>query len=219
MTVDELVRKPYPVVALGMGLGLLACTVLLEFIVNYQTDAAQYLPADARWTAPFIEQPAWPPILAGALAGIAQVPMRILSADGLGGSTTFVTVIGTLSHGTLNLSPNNSLFNNPLNLFQLLNVYGFNLAGAAVAGLAVASHEDHVFPGEAPLLTVPFPEARLLVGSFLALFGARVAGGCTCGHGVSGTSELSLESFVAAGAIFGAGIATALVRLAVEGHD
>jgi len=42
------------------------------------------------------------------------------------------------------------------------------------------------------------------------LFGSRAAGGCTCGHGISGMSELSLQSVVGTMGIFGGAIVTAL---------
>jgi len=36
----------------------------------------------------------------------------------------------------------------------------------------------------------------MVVGGFLVGFGARYAGGCTSGHGITGTAELQLPSFV-----------------------
>lgn len=43
-------------------------------------------------------------------------------------------------------------------------------------------------------------------GGFLLLFGARLAGGCTSGHIVSGTSQLALSGMVFAAAVFAAGV-------------
>jgi hypothetical protein len=39
--------------------------------------------------------------------------------------------------------------------------------------------------------------------------GARWAGGCTSGHGISGTLQLAVSSWVAAGCFFAGGILTA----------
>lgn len=50
-----------------------------------------------------------------------------------------------------------------------------------------------------------------LVGGVLMGLGARWAGGCTSGHGISGTLQLGVASWVAAFCIFIGGIATALV--------
>ena len=45
-----------------------------------------------------------------------------------------------------------------------------------------------------------------LLGGFASIFGARMAGGCTSGHGISGMSTLSVSSFVTMAAMFGGGI-------------
>lgn len=50
----------------------------------------------------------------------------------------------------------------------------------------------------------------VFAGGFLMLLGARIADGCTSGHGISGMAQLSLGSFVAVTAMFAGGIATAL---------
>ena len=48
---------------------------------------------------------------------------------------------------------------------------------------------------------------------FLMLFGARIADGCTSGHGLSGMAQLSVGSTVAVAAMFAGGIATASLLL------
>ncbi|NLE39585.1 MAG: YeeE/YedE family protein [Pirellulaceae bacterium] len=50
-----------------------------------------------------------------------------------------------------------------------------------------------------------------LAGGFCAGFGARWAGGCTSGHGISGTLQLAVSSWIAAAGFFIGGIATAMV--------
>ncbi len=51
--------------------------------------------------------------------------------------------------------------------------------------------------------------ALAFAGGFLILFGARLAGGCTSGHVISGTSQLAVSGMVFALAVFAAGIPTA----------
>ena len=48
-----------------------------------------------------------------------------------------------------------------------------------------------------------------LIGGALLGLGARWAGGCTSGHGISGTLQLALSSWIAAGCFFASGILTA----------
>lgn len=47
------------------------------------------------------------------------------------------------------------------------------------------------------------------VGGFLLLFGARLAGGCTSGHVISGIVQLSLSGLVFGAGVFASGIFTA----------
>lgn len=54
--------------------------------------------------------------------------------------------------------------------------------------------------------------SRLLhafVGGFLLLFGARLAGGCTSGHVISGILQLSVSGLVFGAGVFASGILTA----------
>jgi hypothetical protein len=48
-------------------------------------------------------------------------------------------------------------------------------------------------------------------GGFFILFGARLAGGCTSGHSISGMSQLAISGLVFTAAIFGSGIPVALI--------
>ena len=50
-----------------------------------------------------------------------------------------------------------------------------------------------------------------VVGGLLMAFGARLAGGCTSGHGISGTMQLSVGSWIAVICFFVGGIATAML--------
>jgi uncharacterized membrane protein YedE/YeeE len=64
--------------------------------------------------------------------------------------------------------------------------------------------------------------ARAFAGGFLFIFGARLAGGCTTGHILSGTAQMALSGLVFGAAVFAAGyvVARLLYREpgAVEGR-
>jgi uncharacterized membrane protein YedE/YeeE len=49
------------------------------------------------------------------------------------------------------------------------------------------------------------------LAGFIMLFGARIAGGCTSGHGISGMAQLSVGSTLAVAAMFAGGILTAMM--------
>jgi len=210
MTVGALVQAKagremkYPVIAGAMGLFLVLATVVLEVVVPYKHDLERY---GGAFILPYpdnpLHQPAWPPIIVGATVGLAQIVVRRVSGDGLGTATSFTIAVGTLSWGKL--APGKGLQESRRNwwqpLFILWILVGALTAGATGPGLDSASQAGRQ-------LESGFAWWLEALGGFLCILGARVAGGCTCGHGVSGTSELSLESFAGAGAIFGAAIAT-----------
>ncbi|MBI1808311.1 MAG: YeeE/YedE family protein [Gemmatimonadetes bacterium] len=47
------------------------------------------------------------------------------------------------------------------------------------------------------------------IGGFLIILGARIAGGCTSGHIISGITQLSVSGMIFAAGVFAAGIVTA----------
>jgi uncharacterized membrane protein YedE/YeeE len=57
----------------------------------------------------------------------------------------------------------------------------------------------------------PGGTGTLLVGGLCVGFGTRMAGGCTSGHGLCGTSRLSKRSLVATATFMAAGIAVVFV--------
>ena len=51
--------------------------------------------------------------------------------------------------------------------------------------------------------------AMAFAGGFIMLLGARIADGCTSGHGISGSAQLAIGSFIAVAAMFGGAMLTA----------
>ena len=60
--------------------------------------------------------------------------------------------------------------------------------------------------------------AAFLAGAVM-MFGARLAGGCTSGHGISGNLQLALSSLVFTATFFAAAIATAFALYGKEGAE
>ena len=54
-----------------------------------------------------------------------------------------------------------------------------------------------------------------LAGGFLMGFGSRWAGGCTSGHGISGTLQMAVSSWLAAICFFVGGVAAAMLMFRV----
>jgi len=61
--------------------------------------------------------------------------------------------------------------------------------------------------------------AAAFAGGAVLLFGARMAGGCTSGHGISGGLQLAVSSWTFFVAMFVAGVATAFALYGREGRS
>ena len=108
---------------------------------------------------------------------------------------------------------------NPLN-------YGFVLVLAMMAGAFVSARlrggvasEERAMPavwranfGDSVLLR----HAATFVAGFVVLFGARLAGGCTSGHMMSGMMQTALSGYIFAAGVFLAGIPVALLLFPKE---
>ena len=103
---------------------------------------------------------------------------------------------------------------NPLN-YGLLFVLAMAVGGAlsALARGGVGRHERHV----PALWRANFGDSRFLryaaafVGGFVVLYGARLAGGCTSGHMMSGMMQTALSGYVFAAGAFLAAVPTAML--------
>lgn len=66
----------------------------------------------------------------------------------------------------------------------------------------------------------PSPISRIIVafiGGMLLIIGARWAGGCMCGHGISGTSQLSVASVLVLLSALLSGVAVAVLFFRILG--
>ena len=61
--------------------------------------------------------------------------------------------------------------------------------------------------------------AAAFLGGTIMVLGARIAGGCTSGHGISGTLQLALQSWLFIGLAFGAAVAAAFLMFGKEGRN
>lgn len=137
------------------------------------------------------------PVLGGCLIGGAQAMSVLLAKKTLGVSSAYSDFATHLT----------SLFKG-----NGLASAGFgNIAFAVGVGLGakLVSSRVPVTTDGGMGLSVPLA----LAGGFASIFGARMAGGCTSGHGISGMSTLSVSSFVTVSGMFGGGI---VVRLLLD---
>lgn len=167
---------------------------------------------------PRVSDKAWSPYLAGALIGMLQIPAFLFLGTALGASSSFVTVGATLAEffdpGIRAIQYAAKHLDGAKNWWQVALVVGVALGAFASSRLSGA-----VRRGVAPVwkrATGLGPVGRFAMAfaaGFVMLLGARIADGCTSGHGLSGMAQLSLGSFAAVVAMFAGGILTATLFL------
>ena len=165
----------------------------------------------------------WSPYLAGGLIGLLQIPAFILMDTGLGASSSFVTAAGQAALLVDAGVQEGSYFSKYLLFNQsfLANKYLWQVAlvlGVGIGALFSARLSGMKRRGIAPVWQTAFHlQSRMarygmaFLGGFVLLFGARLAGGCTSGHGLTGMAQLAVSSSVVVMAIFAGGIASAFL--------
>lgn len=156
----------------------------------------------------------WSPYVVGAGIGILSWLTWLVSGKALGCSTSFARTAGMIEKAVRGQRATEKLYYQevePKVDWQWMLVLGM-VVGAFIAAL---------LSGDFALVWIPSRWAtafgsgvglRLLVallgGVFLG-FGARWAGGCTSGHGISGTMQLAVSSWISAICFFIGGIIAA----------
>ncbi|KAH9489517.1 hypothetical protein Btru_037378 [Bulinus truncatus] len=201
-SLDEYMGTPYFILACPLAaiLGSVVFTTEVLFPWDTQVEVSG---------SGILGSRAWPPYVAGMIIGCLQIPIVLAVQDTLGSATSYVTVASQI------------LVFKPLqNIFEYLKKYMtgignwwqvFYVTGAILGARisATASHTLGTVEGVGPWYS--------FLGGLLMLYGSRLAGGCTSGHGLSGMGLLALISFVAVPSMFAGGITTAfLIKYAFD---
>jgi hypothetical protein len=162
------------------------------------------------------EKGVWSPYLAGALSGVLGVVSVALAGKFVGASTTFVRASGMIEKifGSEAVANNVYYMSKGVQFdWQFLFVIGIFL-GSLIGSLSSKTFawqpvpdmwKNRHGPGVGKRAVVAF------VGGIVAMYGARLAGGCPSGHGLSGLIQLSVSGFIAAACFFGAGVLMAAI--------
>lgn len=164
-----------------------------------------------------VRSKAWSPYVAGAIIGLLQIPTFLLMDTALGASSSFVTIAAHFA----------SFFDSRVSDVKYLASHMWGAKNwwqvAVVAGIAIGAFVSMKLSGaKRDIISPVWAEATgartlsaraplAFVAGFIMLFGARIAGGCTSGHGISGIAQLSVGSTLAVAAMFTGGIMTAML--------
>lgn len=152
---------------------------------------------------------AWSPPIAGLLIGLLQLPSLLMIGKGLGASSSYVTLSGFALRGANGGKQSSipsyfSKFMEPSSFGQVFLVFGVILG--AFISTTVSGYDATA--AQADVMGSPL---KNFVGGFMLLFGARLAGGCTSGHGLTGMAHLALPSMAAVVPMFIGGFGAAAI--------
>eukprot|EP00005_Dracoamoeba_jomungandri_P005295 CAMPEP_0174252734 /NCGR_PEP_ID=MMETSP0439-20130205/2101_1 /TAXON_ID=0 /ORGANISM="Stereomyxa ramosa, Strain Chinc5" /LENGTH=370 /DNA_ID=CAMNT_0015333331 /DNA_START=77 /DNA_END=1189 /DNA_ORIENTATION=- len=205
--VDTKTGIPYWKLAYGLGAAIGLGVLAMEYAMPWKagarlTDSIPFLAPSGTFSP---RAKLWPPIICGLGIGALQVPAILFIKKTIGSSSSYVTLTSNaLACVCPEVVKKNSYFMSKKdglqqNWWQVLYLLG------AVGGAYVSSTLSGTFGATEAGISV----GAGAVGGFVMVFGARMAGGCTSGHGISGFSHLAVLSFVSVAAMFAGAIGTA----------
>ncbi|MDD3642390.1 MAG: YeeE/YedE thiosulfate transporter family protein [Candidatus Krumholzibacteria bacterium] len=158
----------------------------------------------------------WSPYAVGAGIGALSWLTFLLSDRAIGCSTAFARTSGMLERLVRGRAVDEKPYYRqfaPMIDWEWMLVAGIVIGAAASALLSQDLQWRWVPPlWEASFGPAPVPRiAAALFGGFCIGLGSRWAGGCTSGHGISGTMQLGAASWIAAICFFVGGVAVAHV--------
>jgi hypothetical protein len=159
----------------------------------------------------------WSPYLIGAGIGVLSWIVFVVANNPLGITTALSQVSGGIATPILGADAvaRNSYW--AKNVFQLdygtLFLVG-TMLGGLISALLAGTWKVEAVPSVWAERFGPSAVKRSLVafaGGVIAMYGARLANGCTSGNGISGGLQLALSGWVFLAVMFPAGIATAFL--------
>lgn len=148
---------------------------------------------------------AWSPYFAGALTGLLMVLSIWIAGEYFGASTSFARTAGLIEQ---TVAPDHA---NGLAYFTKMfeKEAGIDWQWMFVLGIFLGSLLSSKQDGSFHFTALPdswkdrfgssvvLRSAVAFCGGIIALFGARLAGGCPSGHGLSGVSQLAASGYLA----------------------
>ncbi|KIW23347.1 uncharacterized protein PV07_11555 [Cladophialophora immunda] len=177
---------PQQTVQEKLGLSTNSMILLYETLCLVMIGAATFLaPTRDHWLNP---------IVGGLLIGVAQATSVLFTRKTLGVSSAYEDIgkyFWSVVDGTAGPGLSNIVFASGV------------MGGSKLISQFIPAVSEAGGPAISPLTAA--------AGGFTMIFGARMAGGCASGHGISGMATMGLSSFITVAGMFGGGIITALL--------
>ena len=165
-------------------------------------------------------EPAWSPYIVGALIGVLSMATFYFSDKPIGASSFYATLAGFIGKLVAKRHTESLAYfkTNPPGVNWGFVFVVFTIVGGFIAAWTGGEIRNEWLH---PMWVDRFGDSIALrgvigfAGGVLMAFGARLAGGCTSGHGISGTLQLNAGSWLTVICMFIAAIATAMLLYTV----
>jgi hypothetical protein len=178
-----------------------------------------------------LTMPRWSPYVVGVGIGVLSWITFALMGKALGTSTTMVRTAAAIEgivakehvYNTAYLAKYAGTLDAPKPLFEwqfalvIMMIIGAFIA-ARLGGSRVREHVPELWSWRFGA-SKPLRYGAAFLGGVVLIFGARLAGGCTSGHGISGGLQLAVSSWTFFMAMFASGVAAAFLLYGVKGRQ
>jgi uncharacterized membrane protein YedE/YeeE len=190
-TLYEILSNINPTITRSLVILLLSVSVgLMEIYIPW---TSEYKSGNS--SSNIFTDEAWPPSVCGILIGILQFFSILFLSKSLGTSSSYTTIVG-IPFASKDKFEYFYKFRSGLSNWLTVIFVSFAILGgfisSKVSGVYALSQGIHPYSA--------------FLGGFLMVFGARIAGGCTSGHGISGVSHQFIGSFIAVISMFSSAI-------------
>jgi uncharacterized protein len=161
-------------------------------------------------------EPAWSPYIVGALIGVLSMATFYFSDKPLGVSTAYARLAGLIGNVFSRGHTETLKFyqeKKPKFEWEVMVLFGIVIGavtaawtGGELTGTWVPQLWEQRFGDEEWLRS-----GAAFAGGLIMAYGARLAGGCTSGHGISGALQLSVSSWIALVCFFVVAVGTAML--------
>lgn len=164
----------------------------------------------------------WPPYITGALIGVLSWFAFLTADKPIGVSSALVKTAAMAEQA---VAPAHVAANSYYARFRPQVDWEWMLVAGLALGAFVSSRLSRDAREDVPALwRARFGPGRVrryaaaFLGGVLLLFGARLAGGCTSGHGISGSLQLAVSGWTFFLTLFASGAATAWLLYGKEAN-
>ncbi|MBD3426580.1 MAG: YeeE/YedE family protein [Candidatus Omnitrophica bacterium] len=160
----------------------------------------------------FLREKAWSPYIAGIVVALLQIPAFLIIKTALGVSSSYVSAGGYIASIFDRTVMDNAYFNKYMTsmkyVWQSSLCVGIIIGAFLSRRLSGAKRQEYSPAWKKAVGIRTFSQRFFMgfIGGFVLLFGARWAGGCTTGHGLSGSAQLAVGSLVVGVMMFVGGI-------------